>query len=880
MTEFPMRRRQVLQATAGALAAGAVSGRGAAQEASGPTVYVGSGDRTLYAVDAATGEEEWAFETGGEVDSSPTVVDGTVYVGSDDENLYAVDAATGSKEWAFETGLNVYSSPTVVDGTVYVGSADDNLYAVDAGTGGQEWAFDTGDLVFSSPTVADGTVYVGSADGKLYAVDAGTGEREWAFETRDSVGSSPTVVDGTVYVGSVHDNLYAVDAGTGSRQWTFETNGNVSSSPAVVDGTVYVGSDDGKLYAVDAETGEQEWAFETGDDGYSSPTVVDGTVYVGSGSALYAVDAGTGQQEWAFDTGQSVVSSPTVVDGTVYVGSSDFDNDDGTLYAIDAETGEQEWAFDTGTLSSPTVVDDPESGDSIGSRVMLGTLGHHGNWRYATAEFSVSITDTTKPVAGGDLTVTAEVTNQGDVQAEQSVELDAGSLGTDSATVSLDGGATATETLSVSTSEGDAGEYTLTVTTQDSEATASVTVDATGSPGGGDTGPETGDGTAGTTGDGDGGGGGLGTPEMLAVGGGGGGIALLGLYALMRNAGDDDSETDQSSVSDGPDEPGAGATAASAGRSTPGAGGSSANAAGGSRGNSSGTDSGSDRRIPETIPAPSTRRRSLSYDDIETGDLIGRGGNADVYRATAATDDGEITLAVKEPRMGGGETLHEETVERMMTEAETWQQLDNHDHIVGVLDYDAEPLPWIAMEYMDGSHLGNRAEEMSPAQKLWTTLAVTDAVHHAHRRGIAHRDLKPENILFRRVEDAWDAPKVADWGLSKHLLEHSKSRDGMTVEYAAPEQFSDDVSTDDHTDVYQLGAVFYELFTGQPPFEGDMFTVMKQVETEQPTPPSEIANVPAGLDDVLLTALAKEKADRYETVVHLQDDLQDLFDQP
>jgi serine/threonine protein kinase len=77
---------------------------------------------------------------------------------------------------------------------------------------------------------------------------------------------------------------------------------------------------------------------------------------------------------------------------------------------------------------------------------------------------------------------------------------------------------------------------------------------------------------------------------------------------------------------------------------------------------------------------------------------------------------------------------------------------------------------------------------------------------------------------------------VADWGLSKHLLEHSKSRDGMTVEYAAPEQFSDSASTDDRTDIYQLGAVFYELFTGQPPFEGEMCAVTKQNENERPAP--------------------------------------------
>jgi PKD repeat protein len=267
-------RRRVLQATAGALATGAVSGRGTAQ-ASGPTVYVGS-YWTLYAVDAATGTEQWVFETGDDVESSPTVVDGTVYVGSLDDNLYAVDAATGTEQWAFDTGGFVDSSPTVVDGTVYVGS-ESKLYAMDVAERTKQWAFKTGDLVYSSPTVVDGTVYVGSYDDNLYAVDAATGTEQWAFEAGIRVISSPTVVDGTVYVGSASfdtGTLYAVDAAEGTKQWAFKTGGGVDSSPTVVDGTVYVGSYDGNLYAVDAATGSQQWAFETGYSVDQSPTVV------------------------------------------------------------------------------------------------------------------------------------------------------------------------------------------------------------------------------------------------------------------------------------------------------------------------------------------------------------------------------------------------------------------------------------------------------------------------------------------------------------------------------------------------------------------------------------------------------------------------------
>jgi hypothetical protein len=278
----------------------------------------------------------------------------------------------------------------------------------------------------------------------------------------------------------------------------------------------------------------------------------------------------------------------------------------------------------------------------------------------------------------------------------------------------------------------------------------------------------------------------------------------------------------------------------------------------------------------ESGSVPGVPRLSLGYEEIQKQELFGRGGNADVFRVTVETDGGTLPLALKEPRMSG--TLHTEAVERMLAEAETWQKLDGHDNVVGVVDYGAQPLPWIAMEYMDAGHLGERSGEMGTAQALWTAIAVTRAVRHAHRLGVAHLDLKPANVLFRSVDGGWDVPKVTDWGLSKHLLNHSKSIEGLSPGYAAPEQFDAESygGPDDVTDIYQLGAVLYELFTGRPPFEGAPVTVMKRAVEEQPVPPSERADVPPALDDVLLRALATEKQDRYESVLYLRDELQEV----
>lgn len=278
-----------------------------------------------------------------------------------------------------------------------------------------------------------------------------------------------------------------------------------------------------------------------------------------------------------------------------------------------------------------------------------------------------------------------------------------------------------------------------------------------------------------------------------------------------------------------------------------------------------------------TSEIPGAPNLEVNYDSLTDKNPIGAGGNADVTKAIYSTPDGTVPLAIKEPRLGG--TIQSTQVNQMLDEAETWQKLDSHDHIVDVVDFGGEPLPWIAMEYMGGGHLGERSGEMDLRRAVSMAIAITGGVRHAHRRGVAHLDLKPENILFRSVEDSWDIPKVGDWGLSRHLLDNSKSVRGLSPQYAAPEQFDEDFGpSDDITDIYQLGAVFYELVTGEPPFEGNPATAMHKVLNEQPTPPSEVVDVPEELDNILLTALAKQKSDRYRTIEYLEDALLDLYD--
>jgi outer membrane protein assembly factor BamB len=296
------------------------------------TVYIGSGDNHVYAIDRETGQEKWRFESGDGVNSSPAVAEGTVYVGSRDDHLYAIDAETGQEKWRSESGFG--ASPTVAGGTVYVGgSRDSYVHAIDAETGQEKWRFETGDWTLSSPTVVRETVYIGSGDSHVYGIDRETGEQEWSFETEGIVQSSPAVSGGTVYIGSGDNHVYAIDRETGKEEWSFEAGDEVDSSPAVAEGTVYVGSRDDNVYAIDAETGQEKWRYETGGDVTSSPAVAGGTVYVGSlDDHIYAIDAETGQEKWHFRAEDWIAFHPAVSEGTVYVGSHDHN-----VYAIDTE---------------------------------------------------------------------------------------------------------------------------------------------------------------------------------------------------------------------------------------------------------------------------------------------------------------------------------------------------------------------------------------------------------------------------------------------------------------------------------------------------------------------------------------------------------------
>jgi tetratricopeptide (TPR) repeat protein len=245
-----------------------------------------------------------------------------------------------------------------------------------------------------------------------------------------------------------------------------------------------------------------------------------------------------------------------------------------------------------------------------------------------------------------------------------------------------------------------------------------------------------------------------------------------------------------------------------------------------------------------------------------------------VYRARQVRLNRLVALKM----VRAGEHAGPEELARFQAEAEAVAALQ-HPHVVQIFEVGRHAgLPFFALEYLDGGSLQHQLQgaPLPPREAARLVQTLAGAMHAAHQRGIIHRDLKPANVLLT----ADGTPKVTDFGLARRVeggagLTQSGAVVG-TPSYMAPEQAAGKgKAVGPAADVYALGAVLYECLTGRPPFKAatPLETVL-QVLHDEPVPPRRLQpRVPADLETVCLTCLAKEPARRYPSAAALADDL-------
>ncbi len=263
----------------------------------------------------------------------------------------------------------------------------------------------------------------------------------------------------------------------------------------------------------------------------------------------------------------------------------------------------------------------------------------------------------------------------------------------------------------------------------------------------------------------------------------------------------------------------------------------------------------------------------------ELDGVVGRGGMAEVYRARDIRLDRIVAVKTLREDLARDATFQA----RFRREAQSAASL-NHPSIVAVYDTGEDasgptPVPYIVMEYVDGRTLRELLRDdrrLLPERALEITDGVLRALDYSHRNGIVHRDIKPGNVMLTRSAEV----KVMDFGIARAVSDAQATMTQTaqvigTAQYLSPEQARGE-RVDARSDLYSTGCLLYELLTGRPPFTGDSpVAIAYQHVRENPVPPSRLdPEIPSWADSIVLKAMAKDPAERYQSAAEMRTDIQ------
>lgn len=278
---------------------------------------------------------------------------------------------------------------------------------------------------------------------------------------------------------------------------------------------------------------------------------------------------------------------------------------------------------------------------------------------------------------------------------------------------------------------------------------------------------------------------------------------------------------------------------------------------------------------------PNDSLLNQQLDEYHLDTLLGQGGMARVYRGTDTRLKRYVAIKVIDTPL----RRDPDYVMRFEREAQTIAQLD-HPHVVRIYRYgEAKGVLYMVMQYIEGHDLGSILADYRSRQTLIEPDKVNQiiqqvclALDYAHERGVIHRDIKPANIML----DQQGQTILTDFGLA--LLTEAGTRGEIfgSPHYIAPEQAISSAGVVPQTDLYAIGIILYEIFTGELPFDAENpLDLAMQHMSEQPRPPRELRpEITPALEAVILKAMAKEPAKRYQSGAELADALDQALKLP
>jgi len=245
----------------------------------------------------------WTFPTHGPIGwaANPVISrdEKTIYVGSTDGRLYALQAETGSESFKFDSDAPILTSPIYLDGRLIVSDSAGKTQAIDPVTGSVIWSWEGPAPVLASPVMAGNQVIVCDRTGQVTALDIRMGRRLWHFSALDAIVAAPRAHGDSLYFGTRGGHVYSIAAHSGRLNWKYVADGRIVSTPTASVDTVYVGTQGGVCFALEAETGRLIWEYPTFSPILKSGVIVFTSVMFASENKwLYCCEKYSGTLKW------------------------------------------------------------------------------------------------------------------------------------------------------------------------------------------------------------------------------------------------------------------------------------------------------------------------------------------------------------------------------------------------------------------------------------------------------------------------------------------------------------------------------------------------------------------------------------------------------